>query len=70
MKKYKCVEDLQSGDWCVGIIETTEERRDRFIGFCEMEDREVALEALKVLKDDELMDYISDYWQLRFEEVN
>lgn len=72
-KKYECVEDLQGTEWCIGEIDTIEGWRQRAIEWVELESYngyEKVIEEIKRLAENEVMDYIYDFWQIAFKEVN
>ena len=78
MKKYKCVEDYQGTGWCVDVVDTAEGWRERAIDWqqsdgIDAEDIEkfsrYYKEKIEEGKEQELMDYIADVWQIGFEEV-
>lgn len=71
-KKYECVEDLQGADWCIGEVDTIEGWRQRAIIWVELgsyDGYEKVVEEIKRLAENEVMDYIYDFWQIAFKEV-
>ena len=72
-KKYECVEDLQSAEWCVGEVDTIEGWRQRSIVWVEDEafdNYENLIEEIKSLPKEKVLDYITDFYQIVFKEVN
>lgn len=85
MKKYRVIEDYQGGDFGMGRDYTAEEWLEQATEWRDSDDswgdwgdgdidtREGWLELWRKLiednKEQELIDYISDMWQIRFEEI-
>lgn len=72
-KKYECVEDLQGAEWCVGEVDTIEGWRQRAIVWVEDEafdNYENLIEEIKSLPKEKVLDYITDFYQIAFKEVN
>lgn len=72
-KKYECVEDLQGTDWCIGEVDTIEGWRQRAITWVEYEafdNYENLIEEIKSLPKEKVLDYITDFYQIAFKEVN
>lgn len=69
MKKYECVEDYQKTDWCVGEIDTIEGWRKRAIEWADSDGYDDVIEQLNRLPENEVMDYISDFWEIGFKEI-
>lgn len=85
MKKYRVIEDYQGGDFGMGRDCTAEEWLEQATEWRDSDDswgdwgdgdidtREGWLEFWHELiannKEQELIDYISDMWQIRFEEI-
>ena len=85
MKKYRVIEDYQGGDFCMGLDHTAEEWLEQATEWRDSDDswgdwgdgdtdtREGWLEFWRKLiadnKEQELIDYISDIWQIKFEEI-
>ena len=67
-KKYKCVKDLQNTEWCVDEINTIEEWRELAIGWSESDGFNETAEYIYTIPRTEVMDFISDNWQIVFEE--
>ena len=66
---YKCVADLEGGDWCVGIIQTEKEWKENAIEWADSDGYLGVIKTLKKLKGQELIDFIKDFWQIRIVEV-
>lgn len=66
---YRVVEDLQGGEFGMGRDFTIEEWREQAIEWAEMDEHYGIIETLKVMKKDNVIDFISEIWALRFEEV-
>lgn len=72
MKVYKCVKDLQHSGFCVGIKKTIEGWRNHARYLVEEEslkDYEKLVKEIEDLPQDEVMDYIADFFQIEFEEI-
>lgn len=78
MKRYKCVADYQTGDWCVGLVNTAtgwlKRMRDWLIyDGVERPDiiKEVRFWQSKIRngEEEELIGYIADKWGLEIKEV-
>lgn len=69
MKKYECIEDYQNADWCVGEIDTIEGWRKRAIEWADSDGYDDVIEQLNRLPENEVMDYISDFWDIGFKEI-
>ena len=69
-KMYKVVSDLQGGDFGMGRIYTIEQWRLQAIEWADMDEHDGIVEELKNLPLDEVIDYIAEFWQLEFEEVD
>lgn len=85
MKKYRVIEDYQGGDFGMGRDYTAEEWLEQATEWRDSDDswgdwsdgdidtREGWLEFWRKLiadnKEQELIDYISDMWQIKFEEI-
>ena len=67
-KKYKCVKDLQNTEWCIDEINTIEEWRELAIGWSESDGFNETAEYIYTIPRTEIMDFISDNWQIVFEE--
>lgn len=65
---YVCVADLQTGDWCVGTVRTAEGWRRLALGWAYSDQNEWATKALKALYKqpaDKIIEFVSDYWELK-----
>lgn len=69
MDKYKCVEDLQGGEFAVGNIETIEEWRQTALAWCDSDGNEGLFKTLESLPESEVIDFIQDMWQIVIEKV-
>ena len=61
---YKNIEDLQGTSWCLNHVANVKDWRELAIGWAESDEFDGAVETLKVLPEDEVIDYIADFWQL------
>lgn len=68
-KYYKCVRDLQDTGFAVGVIATISQWRKIAINWCYSDGNYCLLRTLKHLKKEEIIDFISDIWQLEFKEI-
>lgn len=66
--KYICVKDYQYSDWCIGLSQTIEEWRESAIGWAMSDDMDEAVELLKKMPKEEVIEYICDIWQIDIEE--
>ena len=69
--KYKCTADLQTGEWCVGTIKTAEGWRRLALGWADSDGNKWATRELKALygkTDKEIIEFISDYWEIKLEQ--
>lgn len=66
MKKYKCIKDLQDTDWCVGATMTAKEWSERAYEWASNDDWEHPEECLleNFETEQELIDFIQDFWQI------
>lgn len=80
MKKYRAIEDLQGGEWCVGVADTAKGWLDRAIGWRDSDGSfEDAAERKKFIaywehkikmgEEERLIEYVADVWAINFEEV-
>lgn len=69
-KKYICINDLQGGEFAVGYSMTVEEWRGQAIEWAENDNTEETIEELENLKENEVMDYIREVWELEIVESN
>lgn len=77
MTEYKCIADHQTGEWCVGEVDTTDGWADRAIGWTESDGLDEiraelikGQEQIKSEQDEQaLMDFIAEIWQIEFEKV-
>nr|DAR38038.1 MAG TPA: hypothetical protein [Caudoviricetes sp.] len=64
-KLYKCIEDLQGANWCVGIVDTAQGWKERAIEYADMDGYEEVITTLTNMNDEDmLIDYICDVWQI------
>lgn len=72
--KYVCVADLQTGEWCVGVVKTAESWRRMALSWANSDQDEWAIKELKALykqADEKIIEFISDYWGLKIiKEIN
>lgn len=68
---YKCIKDLQGSDFCVGIMENENEWRNRAIEW-EINNYNVqsTIETLNKLAGQELIDFISEMYDLKIVPIN
>ena len=69
-KMYKVVADLQGGNFGMYRIQTIEDWREQAIEWADMDEHDGIVEELKNLPLDEVIDYIAEFWQLEFKEVD
>lgn len=68
---YKCTSDLQGGNWCVGILETVQEWKERAIEWADSDGFTGVIKELQAITDEQdIMDYISETWSLSFEKMS
>lgn len=66
--KYVCVEDWQKGGWCVGTVNTAEGWRRLALNWADSDQNEWAIKELKALYHQDankIIEFISDYWELK-----
>lgn len=68
LKKYECVIDYQDGKWCVGIVDTIEGWRSRALEWADYDGNDELYKEVNELDPTEVMDFISDVWQVGFKE--
>lgn len=69
-KKYICIRDLQGGEFALGYSMTVGEWRGQAIEWAENDNTEETIEELEILKENEVMDYIREVWELEIVESN
>lgn len=69
MVKYKCVEDYQNTDWCIGEINTIEEWRQMAVGWADSDGYDDIVSILLTMPEKSVMDFISDFWSIGFEKI-
>ena len=69
-KMYKVVRDLQGGEFGMYRIQTIEDWREQAIEWADMDEHDGVVEELKNLPLDEVIDYIAEFWQLEFKEID
>ena len=69
-KMYKVVRDLQGGEFGMYRIQTIEDWREQAIEWADMDEHDGIVEELKRLPLDEVIDYIAEFWQLEFKEID
>lgn len=67
-KLYKCVEDFQNTGWCIGEVGTVNEWRQKAIEWADSDELYGVLKELKKMAQSKVLDFISDFWEIRFEE--
>lgn len=70
MKKYICIKDLQYGDFAVGNIATIEEWRETALAWAWNDDNEELQETLEELKQENIIDFIQEIWQIEIVKLN
>lgn len=69
-KKYICINDLQGGEFAVGYSMTVEEWRGQAMEWAENDGIDETIEELENLKENEVIDYIREVWELEIVESN
>ena len=69
-KKFMCIKDLQGGEFAVGYSMTVEEWRGQAMEWAENDNTEETIEELENLKENEVIDYIREVWELEIVESN
>lgn len=69
-KKYICIRDLQGGEFAVGYSMSVEEWRGQAFEWAENDNIEETIEELEKLKENEIIDYIREVWELEIVESN
>lgn len=64
---YFVAEDYQCTDFGMQRNYTLQEWREQAIDWADMDEHDGLIETLKTIKDEELLDFISEIWQIRFE---
>lgn len=64
-KIYVVTKDLQGEEFKVGFTGTADEFRQAFLYYAEA--HEDAIAKLNTLEEQELIDFIADYWELKIE---
>lgn len=75
MAKYKCVEDRQNGDWCVGLSLTAPEWLDKMVDWMENdniwdndEERDTTIKfwekKIAEGREENLIAYIDEVWDI------
>lgn len=68
MKKYRVVNDLQGGEFGMGRDYTIQEWREQANEWLDMDGSEE--DFMELVADNEVIDYIAEYWDLEFLEVS
>lgn len=69
--KYYVENDLQGGDWAMGVTQSAEQWRRTALGWAYSDENNWAIKHLKALyrkADAMILEFISDYWQIEFAE--
>lgn len=80
MKKYECIADYQTGDWCVGVVEDAKGWLERAVGWRDSDDsfesdaerrKFIAYwnHKIKVGEEWDLIEYIADMWSIGIKEA-
>lgn len=64
---YYVAEDYQHTDFGMQRNYTLQEWREQAIEWADMDEHDGLIETLNTIKDEELLDFISEIWQIRFE---
>lgn len=64
---YYVIEDYQCTDFGMQRNYTLQEWREQAIEWADMDEHDGLIETLETIKDEELLDFISEIWQIRFE---
>ena len=70
MTKYRVIKDLQGGSFGMYRDFTVEKWREQAIEWADMDDNEELIAVLECLKDEKVIPFIADFWELEFEAVN
>lgn len=71
-QQFICIRDLQSTGWAVGYYGTLKQWRGKAMEWAYMDDNYSLENMLKTykIKNNELIDYISEYWNIEIVEYN
>ena len=69
-KRYAVINDLQGGDFGMYRLYTIEQWREQAIEWADSDEHYGVVEELKTLKKEDIIDYISEFWELQFAEIN
>jgi hypothetical protein len=69
MKYYIVIEDLQGGEFGMGVNYTEEQWREKALEWAEMDENDGLVETLKNLSTDKIIPLIEDFWGLAFKEL-
>ena len=64
---YYVAEDYQFTDFGMQRNYTLQEWREQAIDWADMDEHDGLIETLNTIKDEELLDFIAEIWQIRFE---
>lgn len=67
---YICLEDRQGGEFAVGGLHTIEGWRQRAMSWAESDDNDETYAYLDGLKDEMVIDFIDDFWEITIEPLN
>lgn len=67
--RYRVVADLQGGEFGMGRDYTIEQWRKQAIEWADMDENDGLAETLADLPRDEVLDFISNMWELKFRKV-
>lgn len=67
---YVNVHDNQGTGWALGRIGTIKQWREQAMEWADSDDNEELLESLPNLRDDEVLDFISDIWDINIKAMS
>lgn len=67
--RYRVVADLQGGEFGMGRDYTVEQWRNQAMEWADMDENDGLAETLADLPRDEVLDFISNMWELKFRKV-
>ena len=70
IKRYRVIEDLQGDEFGMYRDFTVEQWREQAIEWATMDDNDDVVDRLNKLPSEQVLDYIADFWQIVFAEVD
>lgn len=67
---YINVHDNQGTGWALGRIGTIKQWREQAMDWADSDDNEELLESLPNLRDDEVLDFISEIWDIQIKAMS